>query len=115
MIFDWSKIKIFIKPGVTDFRKQINGLSAIIQDESHFNLFKGYLFMFCNRNQTRIKILYWDKNGFCLWLKRLEKDKFPWPVNEKEVKQITLDQLKMLLNGINFFNIHKKLNYTSVS
>jgi transposase len=115
LILDWTKTKIFLKPGVTDFRKQINGLSAIIENESNFNLFKGFLFIFCNRSRNRIKILYWDKNGFCLWLKRLEKDKFPWPKNEQEVRQISLEELKMLLNGINFFNTHKKLNYTSVS
>jgi transposase len=58
--------------------------------------------------------LYWDKNGFCLWFKRLEKYKFPWPKNAEEARQISFEELQMLLNGIDFFNAHQKLTYQSV-
>ena len=115
MILDWSKVRIFVKPGITDMRKQINGLSIIVEEELKINLFNKNLFIFCNRNKKRLKILYWDKNGFCLWLKRLEKDKFPWPKNEEEAKEISFDELKMLLDGINFFQAHKKLEYSEVT
>ena len=114
MIIDWSKVKIMIKPGKTDFRKQINGLSVIVENELKINPFSNYLFIFCSTNRTRLKILYWDRNSFCLWLKRLEKDKFPWPKNEEEAREITYDELKMLLEGINFFIAYKKLNYEKV-
>ena len=114
MIIDWAKVKIFIKPGKTDFRKQINGLSVIMAEKSKINIFEGSLFLFSNRDKTRLKILYWDRNGFCLWLKRLEKDKFPWPNNAIEVQEISLDQLKMLLDGIDFFNAHKKIEYSKI-
>lgn len=114
MLLNWSKVKIYIKPGITDMRKQINGLSAIVQTELKLDLFNSNLFMFCNRNKKRLKILYWDRNGFCLWLKRLEKDRFPWPKNREEVMEITQNQLFMLLDGIDFFNAYKKLNYSSV-
>src|SRR4030042_3089923 len=112
MLIDWSKMKIMIKPGRTDFRKQINGLSVLVESELKINPFSNYLFIFCSTNRTRLKILYWDKNGFCLWLKRLEKDKFPWPKNAKEAMEIRHEELKMLLDGIDFFSAHKKLNYT---
>lgn len=115
MIIDWQNISIYVQPGVTDMRKQINGLSIIVEEELKKNVFSGNLFLFCNRTRNRLKILYWDSSGFCLWLKRLETDKFPWPRNEKEVKEITLEELKMLLKGIDFFHVHKKLDYTEVA
>jgi len=115
MIIDWTKVKIMIKPGSTDFRKQINGLALLVENELKLNAFSNYLFMFCSKNRSRLKILYWDRNGFCLWLKRLEKDKFPWPANETEAREITFDELKLLLDGIDFFNAHKTLNYKTVA
>lgn len=115
MLIDWSKMKIMIKPGKTDFRKQINGLSVLVESELKINPFSNYLFIFCSTNRTRLKILYWDKNGFCLWLKRLEKDKFPWPKNKKEAMEIRHEELKMLLDGIDFFSAHKKLSYTRIA
>jgi transposase len=115
MIIDWSKAQIFVKPGATDMRKQINGLSILIEEEIEQELFGGNLFLFCNKKRNRLKVLYWDRNGFCLWLKRLEQDKFPWPMKEEEVLEITREQLVMLLDGINFFNKHKKLIFFSTT
>ena len=59
--------------------------------------------------------MYWDRNGFCLWQKRLEKDKYPWPDTEKAVEQITNDQLEMLLSGIDFFKAHKPVIYEEMN
>lgn len=115
MIIDWTKVRILLKPGITDFRKQINGLASIVENEMKLNVFSNYIFIFCSRNRTRLKILYWDRNGFCLWLKRLEKDKFVWPKNEQEVKEISYEELKMLFDGINFFTAYHNLNYKRVS
>ena len=115
MIIDWSKIIIMIKPGKVDFRKQINGLSVIVESEIKLNIFSNYMFIFCSKNRKRLKILYWDRNGFCLWLKRLEKDRFPWPKDENEAREITYDQLKMILDGIDFFKAHKIINYARLT
>lgn len=114
MIVDLSDVKIFVRTEPADFRKQINGLTILIQEEMTEDLFGRNIFLFCNKSRNRIKIIYWDKNGFCQWLKRLEKDRFPWPKNEKEVKEITLEQLKLLLSGIDFWKAHKILNYKKV-
>jgi len=114
MIIDLTKMKIMIKPGKTDFRKQINGLAVIVENELKMDVFSNYMFIFCSTNRKRLKILYWDRNGFCLWLKRLEKDSFPWPKNEIEAREITYKELKMLLDGINFFAAYQKLNYSKV-
>ena len=81
MILDWSKVRVFVKPGSTDMRKQINGLSIIVTEDLQMDPFEGNLYLFCNKGRRILKILYWDKNGFCQWMKRLELDKFPWPMN----------------------------------
>ena len=115
MKINWDKVKVFIKPGATDMRKQINGLSIMVEEYFKHDPFNSHLYIFCNRNRKRLKILYWDRNGFCLWLKRLEQDKFPWPKTKGECREITTEQLSMLLDGINFFNAYKKLNFSKVS
>ena len=107
MIVRWKEVKNLLKTGVTDFRKQINGLSIIAKEELKQNIFSSILFMFCNKNRSRIKILYWDKNGFCLWQKRLEKEKFPWTKDKNEAVEIDFKKLKMLLSGIDFFKEKK--------
>lgn len=114
MLVDFSKVRIFIKVGATDMRKQINGLSIIVEEELKMDIFSGNLYMFCNRSGRILKIIYWDRNGFCLWIKRLEKDKFPWPKDRDEVKEIDRIELKMLLDGIDFFHAHKSLKYDEI-
>lgn len=114
MILDWSKVRVFVKPGPTDMRKQINGLSIIVAEELAMDPLDGSLFLFCNKHKRILKIIYWDRNGFCLWLKKLEKDKFPWPAKLAEATEITQQQFSFLLQGIDFWNAHKKLEFRSV-
>ena len=64
--------------GETDMRKSVNGLSLIVSDMLDLDPFSGHLFVFCNRRRNILKILYWDRNGFCMWYKRLEEDRFRW-------------------------------------
>jgi transposase len=115
MILDWEKLRVFVKPGATDMRKQINGLSIIVAEELAMDPLDGSLFLFCNKQRRILKVIYWDRNGFCLWLKRLEKDKFPWPAKLEQATQISQQQFGFLLQGIDFWNAHKKLEYRSVS
>lgn len=115
MKIDWGTVRIFVRPGITDMRKQINSLSVMVQEEMLHDPLSGHLYLFCNKNRRRIKALYWDRNGFCLWLKRLEQDRFPWPMSDEECRELTIDELEMLLNGINFFNAHKRLYFSVVS
>ena len=114
MILDWSKVRVLMKPGPTDMRKQINELSIIVSEDLEMDPIEGNLFLFQNKLRKILKIIYWDRNDFCLWLKRLEKDKFPWPMNRSEVTEITQEQFLFLLHGIDFWNVHKKLDYRSV-
>jgi transposase len=109
-----TSAKIYIRPGKTDFRKSINGLSILVQQLMKHDPFSGNYYVFCNRTKTMLKILYWDRNGFCLWHKRLEEDKFKWPRSEAEVKEMTREEFRWLLHGLDFFNAHKERRYASV-
>ena len=108
--------KIYIYRPFTDFRKGIHGLSSIVQEEMELNLFEKYLFIFCNSNRNGIKVLYWDDNGFALWYKRLEKEKFKWPSHlKKESVSIDVKKLEEFLNGLNPWQVpFEKLNYKKV-
>jgi len=109
-----SKTKVFLALGVTDMRKAINGLSIIVSEQMQMDTFSGSLFVFCNRKRNILKILYWDKNGFCLWQKRLEKDRFKWPESEKEVLDIDSRELSWLIAGLNIHQAHKPLKYSMI-
>lgn len=114
MKFDLEQVKIFVRPGATDMRKQITGLAIIAESVMCLQPFSGNLFLFCGRTRKVLKVLYWDKTGFCLWQKKLEKSSFPWPSGEEEAKEINIDQVLMLLRGIDFWREHKSLSYTTV-
>jgi len=114
MKIDFESARIFVRPGVTDMRKHINGLAAIVEGTMRESPFSGNLFLFANRQKTTLKVIYWDRNGFCLWLKRLEKDRFPWPEDEAAAREITREEVAMLLAGIDFWHRHEELCYTSV-
>ena len=115
MILDLSQVKIFIRPGATDLRKAVNGLSVIVQEGMKQDPFSGSVYLFCNSNRSLLKAVYWDRTGFWLCQKRLERDKYPWPCDESEVRELTAEQLRMLLAGIDFFKAHKELHYKRVA
>jgi len=106
---------IYIVAGITDIRKQINGLSAIAQDKESEAIFTGAYFVFMGKTRHVMKILYWDRTGFCLWIKRLEEDTFPWTRKQKGTIEIERDKFKLLVKGIDIFREHKKLEYLSVA
>ena len=115
MLIDPSNIKIYIRPGQTDMRKAVNGLAVIVDEAMELDPFSGSIFMFCSRDRKLLKAVYWDKSGFWLSQKRLEKEKYPWPETNESVQELSLEELKMLLSGIDFFKAHKPLYYKKVS
>jgi transposase len=115
MFLDLSKISIFVRPGSTDMRSQINGLSVIAESKMKMDSGSGNLFMFCSKNRKNLKCIYWDKNGFSMWQKKLEKDKFPWPKTETDAEEITMEQLKLLLSGIDFWKAHKEIYFKEMN
>ena len=101
-----------------DFRKSINGLSVLVEQEWGLNPFGSALYVFINRQRNKIKVLYWHRNGFCLWLKRLEAEKFAWPRDRETATQmIGLHELEWLLEGFDLWanKPHKTLDYAFVS
>ena len=115
MTIDLSKARIYLRPGRTDLRKAVNGLAGIIEQQMGGQPFDGNVYLFCNRERKLLKAVYWQKNGFWLCQKRLEKDKFPWPQTNEAARELSEEELLMLLAGIDFFKAHKNLYYKNVS
>jgi len=100
-----------------DFRKGINGLAILVEETLAHDPFSEQLFVFCNRKRDRLRILYWERNGFCLWHKRLEKARFKWPRTlGGEVITLTGQQLNWLLDGYDITRLqaHERLFYSTV-
>ncbi len=100
-----SNIKIYLATGHTDMRKGIHGLSALVQNSMSKKPSSGSLFVFRGKRSDKIKILWFDGQGFCLFYKCLESGKFTWPNNDSMGSiGITNAQLSMLLEGIDWRN-----------
>lgn len=109
---------VFLCRDVVDFRKGINGLAVLVEETLSQNPFSEQLFVFCNRRRDRVRILYWERNGFCLWQKRLEKARFKWPRQAKDdVVILSGQQLNWLLDGYDVMRMqpHARLYYSSIS
>ena len=105
---------VFLHRDFVDFRKSINGLTAIVEDGLNRDAYTGEMFVFCNKAKDKLKILYWDKTGFALWYKRLEKQKFKWPNNiDCNEFELTDEQFKWLLSGFDVLG-HQALHYQSM-
>lgn len=102
MLNDLTGFKhIYIACGFTDLRRGIDGLTATVQHEFHLDPTDiGSIFLFCGRKNDRIKALLYEGDGFLLLYKRLSNGKFRWPRNESEVKSITMQQYRWLMDGL---------------
>lgn len=109
---------VFVCREPVDFRLAINGLSLLVEQHLAMNPFASALYVFSNRHKNRIKILYWEKNGFCLWQKRLEQDRFHWPApGENKTVTLSAEELNWLLDGFDLWRNkpHHTLHFASVS
>jgi transposase len=118
-------ITIYIAQEPVDFRLGINGLSTMVEATLKFDPFSRNLFCFVNKRRNQIKVLYWQRSGFCLWLKRLEEEKFKWPLHlpalesaspRPPVVTLTEAQFLWLLEGLDLklLKPHRALEYRSV-
>lgn len=89
---------VYLAHGFTDLRKSIDGLSVIIRSQLKLDPFEKALFVFCNRQMNKLKILHFDE-GFWLYYYRLERDRFKWPSSHEEAMRITKEELRWLLKG----------------
>lgn len=111
-----TNTRVYLALGSTDMRKEINGLSILVESTLDLNPFSGHLFVFCNRKRSALKILFWDRNGFALYQKRLEKHRFRWPETKEEVLEISPRELSFLLEGLDFrvLHPHGELHYSTL-
>lgn len=93
--------RIYLAVGYTDLRRGIDGLTIIIQQQFELNPFTNTLFLFCGRRRDRIKVLLWEENGFLLLYKRLERGGYNWPRTGDEAKELSPQQYRWLLEGLN--------------
>jgi len=109
--------KVYLAAGITDMRKSIDGLAAIVQESFKLDPFSNSLFVFCNKNRNKLKILQWQHNGFWLHYRRLEKGVFQWPKESRNSPLILSSrELQWLLDGlsINQEKAHKKVVASAV-
>ena len=92
-------LKVYLHREPIDFRLNINGLALLVEKALGLDPFAACVYVFSNRRRNRVKILGWDRNGFWLLLKRLEQDRFIWPLAEV-MPTLTVEQLHWLLEGI---------------
>jgi transposase len=95
-----ADLKVYLHREPIDFRAGINSLAVLVQEGMSLDPFAPVVFAFCNRRRDRVKLLFFDRSGFVLVLKRLSEDKFCWPRREAAVAVLTTEQLHWILEGI---------------
>ena len=108
---DFSNARIFLRPGTTDMRTSKVELLHVINDLMKQDPFSGAVFMFCNSQRKLLKMIWWETNGFWIAQKTLEKGRWFWPDTVEQAKEIKLDEVIMLLKGIDFFCAYEPLKY----
>jgi transposase len=111
MFFPESNLKIWLYAKATDMRKSFDGLAALAKNQLNESPLGSALFVFINKRQTHIKILYFDRSGYCLWAKRLEQGRFNYNRQGPEKQSLGWTQLKLILEGIEVKNIRQRKRY----
>ena len=100
-------VRIWLVAGFTDMRRGIDGLAALIQTALSSNPFSGELYIFRGRRSDRVKLLWHDADGMCLFYKRLHRGRFVWTSSADGVVQLSAAQLSTLLEGIDWRRVHR--------
>lgn len=110
-----TDIYLCVEP--VDMRKQIDGLSALVQDTLELDPFSQALYAFTNRRRTHCRILYWEGSGFVMWTKRLEKERFHWPRVGDRIVTLDGQSLNWLIDGFDLskWRPHQRLHYDYVA
>ena len=115
MRLDFSHTGIIIRPGTTNMLASRDQLLEIIKSIMKDDPFSGAVFLFCNRNRNILKMIWWDRTGFWVAQKKLEKGRWPWPDTQEQVRQLNLGQIEMLLKGVDFFKGHDELFFSEIN
>ena len=100
MFFPEGHVRVWLYTQPTDMRKSYDGLSALVKNVLHEDPTSGHLFVFINRKRTQMKVLYFDRSGYCVWSKRLEQGRFQVWLEKMDKVALDWTRLKLLLEGI---------------
>jgi transposase len=112
-----ASVRVYLCASACDMRKSFDGLHALVTQSMELDAFAGHLFVFANRRRDRIKILYWDRDGFAVWAKRLEEGTYAMPFGDSGLiegekrREITAAELGALLSGIDLSQAKRRKRY----
>ena len=109
-----ASVRVYLCLTACDMRKSFDGLHALVRDHLELDAFAGHLFVFASRRKDRVKILYWDRDGFAMWSKRLEEGTYAVPFGDgaaQRQREITAQELGALLSGIDLKQATRRKRY----
>jgi transposase len=109
-----ASVRVYVCLTACDMRKSFDSLHALVRDYLELDAFAGHLFVFASRRRDRVKILYWDRDGFAMWSKRLEKGTYEMPAAEtaeEHRREISAQELGALLSGIDLKEATRRKRY----
>jgi transposase len=108
-----ASVRVYLSTSPCDMRRGFDGLHALVTDAMQLNAFDGHLFVFGNRRRDRVKILYWDRDGFAVWAKRLEEGTYAMPFDDggDKRREITAQELGAILSGIDLSQAKRRKRY----
>jgi transposase len=111
-----ASVRVYLCASACDMRRSFDGLHAMVTQSMELDAFAGHLFVFANRRRDRIKILYWDRDGFAVWAKRLEEGTYAMPfdagvVGGEKRREITAAELGAILSGIDLSQAKRRKRY----
>jgi transposase len=102
-----GSVRVMVATRPVDFRKGAEGLAALVREEMRADPFSGAIYVFRAKRADRVKLVFWDGTGVCLFAKRLEDGKFRWPAVQDGVIRLTAAQLSALLEGLDWRRVHE--------
>lgn len=109
-----ASVRVYLCLTACDMRKSFDSLHALVRDHLELDAYAGHLFVFIGRRRDRVKILYWDRDGFAIWSKRLEEGTYAVPLggeSEERRREITVQELGALLSGIDLERAGRRKRY----
>jgi transposase len=111
-----ASVRVYLCASACDMRRSFDGLHAMVTQTMELDAFAGHLFVFANRRRDRIKILYWDRDGFAVWAKRLEEGTYAMPFDAgitggEKRREITAAELGAILSGIDLSHAKRRKRY----
>jgi transposase len=109
-----ASVRVYLCLTACDMRRSFDGLHALVREYLELDAFAGHLFVFASRRRDRVKILYWDRDGFALWSKRLEEGTYAVPLGDggtERRREITASELAALLSGIDLERATRRKRY----